>query len=137
MSNLVRVLTGNSAVKAISLLISKGVPESHIIFLNLIAVNNANQTKPLVNILSLSVKSQMFCLTQEEKKPQAPQGIHALCKKYPMVKIVTSEIDASLNEDSRVIPGMGEFADRYFGTDNYINSKISTWSANLNLKVTS
>lgn len=71
------------------------------------------------------------------KKLQAPQGIHALCKKYPMVKIVTSEIDASLNEDSRVIPGMGEFADRYFGTDNYINSKISTWSANLNLKVTS
>ncbi|KAH0908425.1 hypothetical protein HID58_031746, partial [Brassica napus] len=80
--------SGNSAVKAISLLISKGVPESHIIFLNLIA---------------------------------APQGIHALCKKHPMVKIVTSEIDASLNEDSRVIPGLGEFADRYFGTDNSKN----------------
>ncbi|KAG5381658.1 hypothetical protein IGI04_033128, partial [Brassica rapa subsp. trilocularis] len=80
--------SGNSAVKAITLLISKGVPESHIIFLNLIA---------------------------------APQGIHALCKKHPMVKIVTSEIDASLNEDSRVIPGLGEFADRYFGTDNSKN----------------
>lgn len=26
---------------------------------------------------------------------QAPQGIHRLCKKHPMVKIVTSEIDAS------------------------------------------
>ncbi|VVB04221.1 unnamed protein product [Arabis nemorensis] len=84
--------SGNSAMKAISLLLSKGVPESHIIFLNLIA---------------------------------APQGIHALCKKYPMVKIVTSEIDASLNEDSRVIPGMGEFADRYFGTDNYKHTKVA------------
>lgn len=60
----------------------------------------------------------MFFITNTRIKLQAPQGIHALCKKHPMVKIVTSEIDASLNEDSRVIPGLGEFADRYFGTDN-------------------
>lgn len=29
---------------------------------------------------------------------------------------MTSEIDASLNKDLRVMPGMGEFGDRYFGT---------------------
>ncbi|KAG2294688.1 hypothetical protein Bca52824_041357 [Brassica carinata] len=33
----------------------------------------------------------------------APQGIHGLCKKHPMVKIMTSEINASLTEDSRII----------------------------------
>ncbi|KAJ8768190.1 hypothetical protein K2173_021130 [Erythroxylum novogranatense] len=77
--------SGNSAVKAISLLLSKGVPECNIIFLNLIA---------------------------------APQGIHAVCKKFPKLKIVTSEIDETLDKDARVIPGMGEFADRYFGTDS-------------------
>ncbi|XP_057983211.1 uridine kinase-like protein 5 isoform X2 [Malania oleifera] len=77
--------SGNSAVQAISLLLSKGVAESNIIFLNLIA---------------------------------APEGIHAVCKKFPLLKIVTSEIDLSLNKDLRVIPGMGEFGDRYFGTDN-------------------
>lgn len=49
---------------------------------------------------------------------QAPEGIHVVCKKFPRLKIVTSEIDAALNEDLRVIPGMGEFGDRYFGTDN-------------------
>lgn len=32
---------------------------------------------------------------------------------------MTSEIDAGLNEHSRVIPGMGEFGDRYFGTGDY------------------
>ncbi|KAK3012811.1 hypothetical protein RJ639_010403 [Escallonia herrerae] len=77
--------SGNSAVKAISMLLSKGVPESNIIFLNLIA---------------------------------APEGIHAVCKKFPRLKIVTSEIDISLNKNSRVVPGMGEFGDRYFGTDD-------------------
>lgn len=77
--------TGNSAVQAISLLLRKGVPESNIIFLNLIS---------------------------------APQGIHVVCKRFPRIKIVTSEIEIGLNEDFRVIPGMGEFGDRYFGTDD-------------------
>ncbi|URE07849.1 uridine kinase [Musa troglodytarum] len=77
--------TGNSANQAIELLIQKGVPESWIIFLNLIS---------------------------------APEGIHCVCKRFPSVKIVTSEIDVALNEDFRVIPGLGEFGDRYFGTDN-------------------
>ncbi|CDY50103.1 BnaC01g43510D [Brassica napus] len=77
--------TGNSAVQAIKLLISKGVPEGNIIFLNLIS---------------------------------APQGVHVVCKKFPRLKIVTSEIEHGLNEEFRVIPGMGEFGDRYFGTDD-------------------
>ncbi|XP_022843498.1 uridine kinase-like protein 1, chloroplastic isoform X4 [Olea europaea var. sylvestris] len=77
--------TGNSANQAIELLIQKGVPESHIIFLNLIS---------------------------------APEGIHCVCKRFPSLKIVTSEIDVALNEEFRVIPGLGEFGDRYFGTDD-------------------
>lgn len=41
-----------------------------------------------------------------------------VCKSFPRIKIVTSEIDIGLNKDFRVIPGMGEFGDRYFGTDD-------------------
>ncbi|KAL4634406.1 hypothetical protein ACB092_04G197200 [Castanea dentata] len=78
--------TGNSASQAIELLTRKGVPESRIIFLNLIS---------------------------------APEGIHRVCKQFPFLKIVTSEIDAGLNDQFRVIPGMGEFGDRYFGTDDF------------------
>ncbi|XP_068665182.1 uridine kinase-like protein 3 [Aristolochia californica] len=85
--------TGNSAIQAISLLISKGVLESNIIFLNLIS---------------------------------APEGVHAVCKKFPTLKIVTSEIDTTLNEDCHVIPGMGEFGDRYFGTDDQVHHQSFT-----------
>lgn len=49
---------------------------------------------------------------------QAPQGVHMVCKSFPRIKIVTSEIELGLNKDFRVIPGMGEFGDRYFGTDD-------------------
>ncbi|MBA0641731.1 hypothetical protein Goklo_026248 [Gossypium klotzschianum] len=48
----------------------------------------------------------------------APQGVHVVCKSFPRLKIVTSEIEIGLNEDFRVVPGMGEFGDRYFGTDD-------------------
>ncbi|KVI09215.1 Phosphoribulokinase/uridine kinase [Cynara cardunculus var. scolymus] len=48
----------------------------------------------------------------------APEGIHCVSKRFPSVKIVTSEIDVALNEEYRVIPGLGEFGDRYFGTDD-------------------
>ncbi|XP_022776150.1 uridine kinase-like protein 1, chloroplastic isoform X2 [Durio zibethinus] len=78
--------TGNSAKQAIQLLLEKDVPESKIIFLNLIS---------------------------------APEGIHRVCKHFPSVKIVTSEIDIALSDEFRVIPGMGEFGDRYFGTDDF------------------
>ncbi|MBA0843781.1 hypothetical protein Goarm_000941, partial [Gossypium armourianum] len=54
----------------------------------------------------------------EDNGQQAPQGVHVVCKSFPRVKIVTSEIDIGLNEGFRVIPGMGEFGDRYFGTDD-------------------
>ncbi|KAH6826781.1 uridine like 4 [Perilla frutescens var. hirtella] len=47
----------------------------------------------------------------------APQGVHMVCRCFPRVQIVTSEIEIGLNEDYHVIPGMGEFGDRYFGTD--------------------
>ncbi|CAI7818725.1 unnamed protein product [Closterium sp. NIES-53] len=60
---------GSSAMKAIETLIAKGVPQSRIIFLNLIS-------------------------------------------------IVTSEIDVAINDHFRVVPGIGEFGDRYFGTDD-------------------
>ncbi|CAH8386549.1 unnamed protein product [Eruca vesicaria subsp. sativa] len=38
--------------------------------------------------------------------------------KFPRIKIVTSEIEMGLNDKFRVVPGMGEFGDRYFGTDD-------------------
>ena len=48
----------------------------------------------------------------------ASQGIHSLCMRYPQMKIITSEVDAGLNDQNRVVPGVGEFGDRYFGTED-------------------
>lgn len=85
------------------------LPKSHFcesIFCNLTSFKFQNSVA--LTCISFSINDPMMM--------QAPEGIHAVCKKFPRLKIVTSEIDVSLNKDLRVIPGMGEFGDRYFGT---------------------
>jgi uracil phosphoribosyltransferase len=46
-----------------------------------------------------------------------PEGITAVCRRFPAVKIVTSAIDEQLNENAYMLPGIGDFGDRFFGTD--------------------
>ncbi|MFF4330947.1 uracil phosphoribosyltransferase [Streptomyces sp. NPDC048387] len=46
----------------------------------------------------------------------SPEGIEAVHAKHPLVKIVTSSIEQRLNENAFMIPGIGDFGDRYFGT---------------------
>ncbi|HII16086.1 MAG TPA: uracil phosphoribosyltransferase [Nanoarchaeota archaeon] len=45
-----------------------------------------------------------------------PEGINEFTKKFPKVKIITGVIDKSLNEKAYILPGLGDFGDRYFGT---------------------
>ena len=61
------------------MLLDKGVLESRIVFLSLIA---------------------------------APEGIHRICKKFPRMKVVTSEIDEGLNSTFQVVPGMRRMLSR-------------------------
>ncbi|MDD4878567.1 MAG: uracil phosphoribosyltransferase [Candidatus Nanoarchaeia archaeon] len=45
-----------------------------------------------------------------------PEGIKEFTGKYPEVKVITGVIDKSLNEKAYILPGLGDFGDRYFGT---------------------
>jgi len=47
----------------------------------------------------------------------AESGVHTVAYAFPHVKIVTSAIDPELNERFHVLPGIGNFGDRYFGTE--------------------
>ncbi|WP_330172146.1 uracil phosphoribosyltransferase [Streptomyces sp. NBC_01498] len=76
--------TGGTALAAIQLLLDKGVPEEHIVFVNLLS---------------------------------APEGIRAVRERYPAVRMVTSSIEERLDENAYMQPGIGDFGDRYFGTD--------------------
>lgn len=76
--------TGGTALAAIQVLLDKGVPEEHIVFVNLLS---------------------------------APEGIRAVRERHPSIRMVTSSVEEGLNEHAYMLPGIGDFGDRYFGTD--------------------
>ncbi|KDE08998.1 uracil phosphoribosyltransferase [Microbotryum lychnidis-dioicae p1A1 Lamole] len=46
-----------------------------------------------------------------------PEGLEAMYKAYPHVRVVTAWIDECLNEKKYIVPGLGDFGDRYFTSD--------------------
>jgi uracil phosphoribosyltransferase len=46
----------------------------------------------------------------------APEGIKAVHEVYPQVKIVTACLDEGLNEQKYIVPGLGDYGDRFFNT---------------------
>jgi len=78
--------TGGSAIKAIEVLISHGVPEKKILFVS--------------NIIEYDTKVNLIC---------CPEGVVAVNRAYPRVKIITAAVDEGLNEDKYIIPGLGDF----------------------------
>ncbi len=46
----------------------------------------------------------------------APEGIEAIQRDHPDINIITSAIDSELNDQKFIVPGLGDFGDRYFGT---------------------
>ena len=46
----------------------------------------------------------------------APEGVARLTADHPDVRIVTAAIDDGLNEGGYIVPGLGDFGDRLFGT---------------------
>ncbi|KAH3762317.1 uracil phosphoribosyltransferase [Pelomyxa schiedti] len=48
----------------------------------------------------------------------APPGVERLHNTFPRMTIIAGELDDSLNDKSYIIPGVGDFGDRYFGTDD-------------------
>lgn len=46
----------------------------------------------------------------------APEGLDALCKAHPDVKIFCAAMDDHLNENCYIVPGLGDAGDRIFGT---------------------
>ncbi len=58
---------------------------------------------PSKNILFLNVVS-------------CPEGLKALLDAFPDVRVVTAAVDPGLNVHKYIVPGLGDFGDRYYGT---------------------
>ena len=65
---------------------------------------------------------QHFCKTRVYKascwtrrwRGSGRAGLQHVCRRFPELKIITTEIDLDVDSLFRVVPGVGEFGDRYF-----------------------
>jgi len=46
----------------------------------------------------------------------APEGVERMAQDHPQVRIVTAGLDDHLNDIGYIVPGLGDFGDRLFGT---------------------
>lgn len=46
----------------------------------------------------------------------AELGVHTVAYAFPRVKLVTSAVDTLVNKNYHIVPGVGNYGDRYFGT---------------------
>lgn len=46
-----------------------------------------------------------------------PEGVTRILKDWPEIKLVTGMVDSHLNDEKFICPGIGDFGDRYFGTE--------------------
>ncbi len=46
----------------------------------------------------------------------APEGVSRLSALFPKIQLVFTVLDENLNEKNYIVPGLGDFGDRYFGT---------------------
>ncbi len=47
----------------------------------------------------------------------APEGVRILAERHPAVTVYTAAVDDSLNDRAYIVPGLGDFGDRLFGTE--------------------
>lgn len=45
-----------------------------------------------------------------------PEGLDAMAREFPRVRIVTCWVDDGLNEEKFIVPGLGDYGDRFFNT---------------------
>lgn len=56
------------------------------------------------------VEPRMVCVVA------APEGVRVLEERHPEVQIYTAALDEGLNDKAFIVPGLGDFGDRLFGT---------------------
>lgn len=71
-----------------------------------------------------SIKSVLDQISKEKPKEirvvavvSAPEGINLIQKSYPNIHIYTAALDKNLNDKKYIVPGLGDYGDRYFGTE--------------------
>jgi uracil phosphoribosyltransferase len=89
------------------------IVKNHVVVLDPILASGSAATVVLKHLKEAGIKEKQItfvCVIS------CPEGIKNVFKQFPGVSIVTSMVDEKLDSQKMLVPGIGEFSDRYFGT---------------------
>lgn len=89
------------------------IAERHVLLLEPMLATGGSAKAAIGVLLKAGVREDRIVLVDFLA---APEGIRAVHEAHPDVTIVTSSIEERLNGHAFMIPGIGDFGDRYFGT---------------------
>ena len=91
----------------------KEIATMHVLLCDPMLATGGSALKAIETLMDHGVKpskivfANMIC---------APEGLKVLAQSYPMIKIVTVCVDRHLNGDKYIVPGLGDYGDRFFNT---------------------
>ncbi|XP_043945817.1 uridine-cytidine kinase-like 1 isoform X2 [Protopterus annectens] len=92
----------------------KDISEDHVILMDCTVSTGAAALMAIRVLLDHDVQEDKIFLVS---LLMAEMGVHSVAYAFPQVKIITTAVDKKVNNLFHIIPGIGNFGDRYFGTD--------------------
>ncbi len=85
--------------------------ESYVLMIDPMLATGGSAVSGLDRLMAAGARSiRIACIVA------APEGVAVVQAKYPDVAIYTPVIDRALNEHKFILPGLGDFGDRLYGT---------------------
>ncbi|KAL1916894.1 uncharacterized protein VTP21DRAFT_5091 [Calcarisporiella thermophila] len=90
------------------------IANRYVLLLDPMLATGGTALKAVEVLLEHGVKEEMIIFLN---LISSPEGIDTFVKKFPRIKIITAAVDELLDDRKYIIPGLGDFGCRYFGTD--------------------
>jgi uracil phosphoribosyltransferase len=86
--------------------------ESHVLVIDPMLATGGSALAALDLLCSAgAIDVRVICIVA------APEGIEALERHYPGIRIFTPAVDRGLNDQKFIVPGLGDFGNRLYGTE--------------------
>ncbi|MBK5299537.1 MAG: uracil phosphoribosyltransferase [Vicinamibacteria bacterium] len=89
----------------------RGLADSFVLMIDPMLATGGSAVSGLDRLVEAGARSiRIACIVA------APEGIAVVAARYPDVHIYTPVVDRELNEHKFILPGLGDFGDRLYGT---------------------
>ncbi|KAK6188111.1 hypothetical protein SNE40_004362 [Patella caerulea] len=94
----------------------KDIKDQYVMLMDATVATGAAAMMAIRVLLDHDVKEENITLCS---LLMAESGVYSVAYAFPKVKILTTAVDKEVNDKFHILPGIGNFGDRFFGTDYF------------------